>query len=51
MANLTPGSSAPAADLAFINGKIATVNFADEVVDALAIRARPHLARGKARVC
>ena len=38
MADLTPDFSAPAADLVFINGKVATVNSKDEVVDALAIR-------------
>ena len=47
MVNLDSGSSVPTADLAFINGKVATVNSKDEVTEALAVRGKRILRVGR----
>ena len=41
-----PNLITPAADLAFVNGKIVTVNVKDEVTEALAVRGRKILRVG-----
>lgn len=47
MASVSSSSSVPAADLAFINGKVVTVNPKDEVTEALAVRGKRILRVGR----